>query len=138
LWAFWAIEAAAILGISAISSRGINDVPFCEATSRWATVDTLPFHFAPLSETPDFNSPGSLLSALRPGEDDSAAYTSVTVSTVEESDLRCVSIESVTVETNKKGEQQTNKTNVVKNLLFDRDSFEKLLRMAQPAANQTL
>jgi hypothetical protein len=138
LWAIWGIEAAAILGISAISARGINDVPFCEATGRWATEVTLPLHFAPLSDTAEFNSPGSLLGALSPAEDDSAAYTTVSVSTVEESDLRCVSIESVTVETNKKGEEQTNKTNVVKNLLFDRDSFEKLLRIAQPAANQEL
>ena len=136
LWAIWGIEAVAIFGIGAFMAHTVTDVPFCEATDRWSTETTLARHFAPLGEAPELNSPTSLLGALHPAEDASAAYTAVSVATVEESDLRCVSVESVTVEIDKDGKEETNKTSIVKNLLFDRHSFEKLMQLAeaQPAA----
>lgn len=136
LWAIWGIEAIAIFGIGGLMAHTVTDVPFCEATDRWATETALARRFAPLSEMSEFTSPTSLLGALRPAEDGSAAYTAVSVATVEESDLRCVSLESVTVETDKDGKEETNKKSVVKNLLFDRHSFEKLMQLtqAQPAA----
>jgi hypothetical protein len=131
LWAIWGIEALLIVGIGTGFAHTITDAPFCEDTGQWTTETKLPTHFAPLPSDPDINSPGSLLAALRPVEDNTRAYTTVAVATAEGSELRCVSLERVTVETDKDGKDKTSEMRVVKNLLMDRDSFEKLMRMGQ-------
>lgn len=133
LWAIWAIEAVVIIGVGAISAGGIIDVPFCEDTGQWTKESALPSHFATI-DSPNVTSPGALLQALQPNGDSPNAYTEVSVATAEGSELRCVSLNSVVVETNKDGKDETKKQTIVKNMLFDRDSFERLMQLAQPAA----
>lgn len=133
LWAIWGIEALVIIGLGSISAHGVIDVPFCETTGKWTTENTLPEHFAPL-ESPAVDSPSSVLQSLQPNGDSPDAYTEVTVATAEGSELRCVSLNSVVVEKDKDGKEETEKQTIVKNMLFDRDSFERLMQMAQPSA----
>ena len=81
------------------------------------------------------DSPNSLLSALQPNGDSPGAYTEVSVATAQGSELRCVSLNSVVVETNKDGKEEAKKHTIVKNMLFDRASFERLMQLAQPATS---
>lgn len=133
LWAIWAIEAAVVIGLGTISAHGVIDVPFCETTGQWTTESTLPKHFRSI-ESVSGNSPSSLLQALQPEDDESPAYTEVSVATADGSELRCVSLSSVVVETDKDGKEDAEKTAIVRNMIFDRDSFERLMQLAQPAA----
>ena len=133
LWGIWGIEAIAIVGIGAVSARGMIDVPFCEATGQWTSESTLAERFAPL-DSPNVESPSALLQALRPNGDSPDAYTEVSVATAEGSELRCVSLASVVVEKDKDGKEETEKKDIVKYMLFDRDSFERLMQMGQPTA----
>ncbi len=132
LWAIWAIEAAVVVGIGTISAHGMTDVPFCETTGQWTTETTLARHFRAI-ESLSADSPSSLLQALQPEEEASPSYTEVSVATADGSELRCVSLSSVVVETDKDGKEDTEKTSIVRNMLFDRDSFERLMQLAQPA-----
>ena len=131
LWVIWAIEAAVIVGIGVISAGGVVDVPFCEDTGQWATETALPGQFATI-DSPSVDSPNSLLQVLQPNSSSPNAYTEVSVATSEGSELRCVSLNSVVVETDKDGKDDTKKQTIVKNMLFDRDSFERLMQLAQP------
>ncbi len=131
LWAIWAIEAVVVIGLGAISAGGVVDVPFCEDTGVWAKETALPRQFAAL-DTPSVDSPNSLLQALQPNDDSPGAYTEVSVATAEGSELRCVTLNSVVVETDKDGKEETKKHTIVKNMLFDRTSFERLMQLAQP------
>ena len=132
LWAIWGIEALVIVGIGTVSAHGVIDVPFCEDTGQWTTEETLPGHFAPV-DAPNVSSPSSLLQVLQPNVDSPDAYTEVAVATAEGSELRCVSLNSVTVEKDKDGKEETEKKTIVKNMLFDRDSFERLMQLGQPS-----
>ena len=131
LWAIWGVEAIVIVGIGTASAHGVIDVPFCEDTGQWAKERALPGQFA-LIESPSVDSPSSLLQALQPNGDSADAYTEVSVATAEGSELRCVSLNSVVVEKDKDGKEETNKQTIVKNMLFDRDSFERLMQLGQP------
>ncbi len=133
LWAIWAVEAVVIIGLGAISAGGVVDVPFCEDTGEWAKETALAKQFAAL-DAPSVDSPNSVLQALQPNGDSPGAYTEVSVATAEGSELRCVSLNSVVVETDKDGKEETKKHTIVKNMLFDRASFERLLQLAQPTA----
>ncbi len=133
LWGIWAIEAAVVVGIGTISAHGVIDVPFCEETGQWTTETTLARHFRSL-ESLSADSPSALLQALQPEDDASPAYTEVSVATADGSDLRCVSLSSVVVETDKDGKEETEKTSILRNMIFDRDSFERLMQIAQPTA----
>jgi len=130
LWAIWGVEALMIVGIGTVSAHGVIDIPYCEATRQWTSEKILPDHFEPLDSGPAVESPSSLLQALRPAADSPATYTEVAVATADGSDLRCVSLNAVTVETDKDGKEDTQKTSIVKHMLFDRDSFEKLMGLA--------
>lgn len=130
LWGIWGIEALLIVGLGAISARGLIDLPYCEATRQWTTETTLPEHFKPIDSSPAVNSPSSLLQALQPATESPDAYTEVSVATADGSDLRCVSLNTVTVSQNKDGKEETEKTSIVRNMLFDRDSFERLNSLA--------
>lgn len=131
LWAIWGIEAIVIVGIGTVSAHGVVDVPFCEDTGQWTTETALPEHFATI-ESPSVNSPSSLLEALHPNGDSPNAYTEVSVATADGSDLRCVSLNSVVVEKDKDGKEESKKQIIVKNMIFDRGSFERLMQLGQP------
>lgn len=131
LWGIWGIEALVIVGLGTISAHGVTDIPFCEKTGQWTTEETLAGRFAPTTEMSTVSSPGSMLQSLRSLEGAADFYTEVTVATAEGSELRCVSLDNVAVETDKDGKEEAKKTNIVKNMLFDRESFEKLLQMGQ-------
>lgn len=133
LWAIWGIEAVVIVGMGTISAHGVIDIPFCEDTGQWTTESVLQNHFEPLDAAPTVDSPRSLLQILKPAANPGQVYTEVAVATAEGSDLRCVSLNTVAVETDKDGKEDTEKTSIVKNMLFDRDSFEQLMRMATGA-----
>ena len=132
LWSIWGIEAIVIVGLGTVSAHGVIDVPFCEETGQWTTEKALPGHFAPL-ESPSVDSPSSLLQALQPSDDSSNAYTEVSVATAEGSELRCVSLNSVVVEKDKDGKEEKKKQSIVKNMLFDRDSFDRLMQLGEPS-----
>lgn len=132
LWAIWGVEAIVIIGGGVLLARGVIDVPFCEDTNQWATETVLPEQFA-LIESPSLDSPASLLRALQPNADSPKAYVEVSVATAEGSELRCVSLNNVIVETDKDGKEEEKKEAIVKNMIFDRDSFERLMKFGQPA-----
>ena len=48
------------------------------------------------------------------------------------SSLQRILRNSVVVETNKDGKEETKKHTIVKNMLFDRTSFERLMQIVQP------
>ena len=133
LWAIWGIEALVIVGLGVISAHGMIDLPFCEDTDQWTTETTLPSHFQPV-DVINVDSPNAILQALQPANDSPQAYAQVSVATAEGSELRCVSLDNVVVEVNKDGKEDTEKTSIVRNMLFDRDSFERLLELAKPVA----
>lgn len=58
-------------------------------------------------------------------EEKSPEYRQVTVAEADGSDLRCVTLKAVTVET-KDDKEELTVTDIVKNMLFDRPSFDKL------------
>lgn len=130
LWAIWGIEALMIVGIGTLGAAGVVDVPFCEDTGQWATDRKLDVRFSPLNEAAVPGSPASLLASLQPLNGDEAAFVEVTVATADGSDLRCVSLDNVVIETDKDGKQEAKSTCVVRHMLFDRDSFERLLRLS--------
>ncbi len=133
LWGIWGIEALVIIGLGTVSAHGLIDIPYCEETKQWTKESILPERFGPLDDVPKVDSPNSLLQALRPESDATPAYTEVAIATAEGSELRCVSVNAVSVETNKEGKEETEKTNIVKNMLFDRDSFERLMQLGGTA-----
>ena len=135
LWGIWSIEALIIVGISTLLAHSLIDLPFCEDTGQWTTEKALPEHFA-LIESPSVDSPRSLLHALRPNGDSPDAYTEVSVATAEGSELRCVSLNSVVVETDKDGKEEKKTQTIVKNMIFDRDNFDRLMQIGQPATAQ--
>ena len=132
LWTIWGIEAIVIVGLGTISAHGIIDLPFCEKTGQWTTETVLPARFM-LSDAPGIESPNSLLQSLRPDEGSSGPYTEVAVATAEGSELRCVSVNSVVVEVDKDGKEEKKTHNIVKNMIFDRDSFERLMQLGNPS-----
>ena len=134
LWAIWGLEALVIVGIGTFSAHGVIDVPFCEETRQWTTEKALSGQFAPVAETTRIDSPVALLQSLRPADGADGAYAEVSIATAKGSELRCVSLENVVVSVNDEGKEETEKSNIVKYMLFDRDSFENLMKLAQPAA----
>lgn len=134
LWAIWGIEALMIVGIGTLGAAGVVDVPFCEDTGQWATDRKLDIRFNPLNDAAVPGSPASLLASLQPLNGDEAAFVEVTVATADGSDLRCVSLDNVVVETDKDGKQEAKSTCVVRHMLFDRDSFERLLKLSPDSA----
>ena len=132
LWTIWGIEAFMIMGMATVSARGSIDIPFCETTDQWAIVEALPQHFKPVDSARAPETPRALLDALEPLEDPSATHSEVEVATVENSELRCVSLKTVEV-TIKDDKAETKDTEIVKYMLFDRHSFDQLMKLAQPA-----
>ena len=132
LWAIWGIEALVIVGLGTVSAHGIIDLPFCEKTGQWTTEKILPGRFN-LTDSPSIDSPNSVLQALQPNAEPSAAYTEVSVATAEGSELRCVSLNSVVVEVDKDGKEEKTTQNIVNKMIFDRDSFERLMQLGQPS-----
>lgn len=128
MWAIWGIEAAMILGLGSIGAAAVIDVPFCEDSNQWAEESTLAMRFKTVANATE--SPSAVLSALEALDETAAAYTEVKIATVEGSELRCVSLENVSVDVDKDGKESTSRSNMVKNMLFDRDSFERLLSLA--------
>ena len=136
LWAIWGIEALVIVGLGTISAHGVIDIPFCEKTGQWTTETVLPGRFT-LGDAPSIDSPNSVVHALQPSAESSAAYTEVTVATAEGSELRCVSLNNVVIEVDKDGKEEKTTQNIVKNMIFDRDSFERLMQLGQPSTAET-
>ena len=134
LWGIWGIEGLMIVGIGSVSAQGLIDVPYCETTRQWTTETILPERFKPIDAAPTVESPSALLQVLQPTQDLQDTYTEVAVATAEGSELRCVSVNSVTVKSKKDGKEETDKTSIVKHMLFDRASYDRLLQLAQTAS----
>lgn len=134
LWAIWGIEALMIVGIGTLGAMGVVDVPFCEDTGQWARDRKLDVRFQTLNDAVVPESPTSLLARLQPLNGDEAAFVEVTVATADGSELRCVSLDNVVVETDKDGKQEAKATTVVRHMLFDRESFERLLNISSESA----
>lgn len=125
MWSIWGLEAAMIVGIGTVSAHGVIAVPFCESTNQWTTESTLPTQFKALDSNQSLDSPLALLRALQPLDEESSEYTEISVAEADGSDLRCVTLKAVTVETKDDKEELTT-ADIVKNMLFDRSSFDKL------------
>lgn len=134
LWAIWGIEALMIVGIGTIGAMGIVDVPFCEDTGQWAENRRLNTRFKALGDAVVPESPTSVLASLQPLVGDEAAFVQVTVATADGSELRCVSLDNVVIEIDKDGKQEAKSTSLVRHMLFDRDSFERLLKLSPESA----
>ena len=134
LWAIWGIEALVIVGMGALGAHGVIDVPFCENTGQWTTETVMPKHFQPITDAQSLDSVQSVLHTLQPANDDVAEYTEVSLATADGSELRCVSLNQVTVEVDKDGKPDEKKTTIVKHMLLDRSSFDQLQRLGESAA----
>ena len=134
MWAIWGVEAVMIVGLGTFSAMGIIDIPFCEDTGQWAKDEKLAVRFKTVGDAASPESPMSLLGTLQPMAEASAAYAEVTIATADGSELRCVSLDNVVVNTDKEGKESSTKTSVVRHMLFDRDSFERLLSLSKTAA----
>lgn len=130
LWAIWGMEVSMIVGIGTLGAVGVIDVPFCEDTGQWARDRKLDARFRPLNDAVVPETPTSLLASLQPANDAETEFAEVTIATADDSELRCVSLVNVVVETDKDGKQEAKTTTLVRNMLFDRESFERLLRLA--------
>lgn len=133
LWAIWGIEALIIVGMGSLGAHGPIDIPFCEATGQWTKETVVPKHFQPIGDAQTLESPQSVLHSLQPADEAASEYTEVAVATAEGSELRCVSLNQVTVEVDKDGKAEAKKTELVRNMLLDRSSFEQLMRLGEPA-----
>ena len=134
LWAIWGIEALIIVGMGTLGAHGMIDLPFCETTGQWTKETVMPKHFQPIDDAQILESPQSVLHALQAANDDASEYTEVAVATADGSELRCVSLNQVTVEVDKDGKQEETKTTIVKHMLLDRSSFDQLMRLGESAA----
>ena len=129
LWAIWGIEGAVIVGMGTLGAHAATDVPFCEATDQWTEENTLATRFRAVDPARSIDSPSALLGALQPEHGTMGAFTEVTVFTAPGSELRCVTLDVVTLEYDDDGKEQKNKQTVVKQMIFDRGSFDKLMSL---------
>lgn len=133
LWAIWGIEAVIIIGMGALGAHGPIDIPFCETTGQWTKETVVPKHFQPIGDAQSLESPQSVLHSLQPADEAASEYTEVAVATADGSELRCVSLNQVTVEVDKDGKAEEKKTELVRYMLLDRSSFDQLMRLGEPA-----
>ena len=129
LWAIWGIEGAVIVGLGALGAHTVTDMPFCEATNQWTKENTLATRFRAVDPSQPIDSPSALLGALVPEHGTTGAFAEVTVFTAPGSELRCVTLDSVTLEYDDDGKEEKNKKTVVKQMIFDRGSYDKLMSL---------
>lgn len=138
LWVIWGIEAIIIVGMGTLGAHAATDVPFCEATNQWTEENTLGTRFRAVDPSVSIDSPSALLGMLAPEHGTTGAFSEVTVFTAPNSELRCVTLDVVTLEYDDDGKEQKNSKTIVKQMIFDRGSFDKLMdlngeRVAEPA-----
>ncbi len=129
LWAIWGIEGAIIVGMGTLGAHAATDVPFCETTNQWTTENTLGTRFHVVDPQQTIDSPSALLGLLQPEHGTTGAFTEVTVFTAPGSELRCVTLDVVTLEYDDDGKEEKNKQTVVKQMIFDRVSYDKLMSL---------
>ncbi len=135
LWAIWGIEAAIIVGMGTLGAHAATDVPFCEASNQWTEENTLATRFRVVDPAQPIESPSALLGALQPEHGTTGTFSEVTVFTAPGSELRCVTLDAVTLEYDDDGKEQKNKQTIVKQMIFDRGSFDKLMSLnGEPVA----
>lgn len=136
LWAIWGIEGAIIVGMGTVGAHAATDVPYCEATNQWTTEDVLGTRFRAIDPLRQIDSPSAMLSVLVPDDGSAGAFSEITVFTAPGSELRCVSLDVVTLEYDDDGKETKNKKTVVKQMLFDQGGFDKLMNLdRQPSAD---
>ena len=86
-----------------------------------------------IGDAQSLESPQSVLHSLQPADEAANEYTEVAVATADGSELRCVSLNQVTLEVDKDGKAEEKKTELVKYMLLDRSSFDQLMRLGEPA-----
>ncbi len=128
LWTIWGIEATLIVGMGTVTAHGVIDVPYCETTNQWCTEKTLEHKYQALEASQSLDTPEQVLNSLKPLDEKSFVYTEVTVASAEGSNLRCVSLAAVSVEL-KDNKEETTSNDLVKNMIFDAVSFDKLLAL---------
>lgn len=134
LWFIWGVELLMIVLLGMLAAHAMTSDPFCEATGQWTTRTNLPRRFTPLPDDATIESGSAVPGMLSPVPDDSPAYTEVSLFSAEGSELRCVTLQGVTVEIDKDGKEDASKRVIAHQLLLDRDSFDKLQRMGETAA----
>ena len=113
------------------------DIPFCETTGKWTKEDVLGARFQSIPEGTSLESPSAVLQALQPESDSSTSFAEVTTYTAEGSELRCVTLNQVAVQLDKDGKEETEKVEIVRNMIFDRGSFDRLMQLAGGGSFQT-
>ncbi len=135
LWVIWGIEGTVIVGMGALGAHSVTDMPFCEATNQWTKENTLATRFRAVDPSASLDTPSALLGALEPEHGTTGAFSEVTVFTAPNSELRCVTLDVVTLEYDDDGKEQKNNKTVVKQMVFDRGSFDQLMRLnGEPVA----
>ena len=135
LWVIWGIEGLVIVGMGALGAHTVTDMPFCEATNQWTKENTLATRFRVVDPATSIDSPSALLGLLEPEHGTTGAFSEVTVMTAPNSELRCVTLDVVTLEYDDDGKEEKNKKTVVKQMIFDRGSFDKLMSLnGEPVA----
>ncbi len=136
LWTIWAIEGVVIVGMGAAGAHVATDVPFCEATNQWTEENTLGTRFRAVDPSISIDSPSALLGILEPEHGTTGTFSEVTVFTAPNSELRCVTLDVVTLEYDDDGKEEKNNTTVVKQMIFDRGSYDKLMSLnSEPVAS---
>ncbi len=135
LWVIWGIEGVIIVGGGTILAHSVTDVPFCETTNQWTEENTLATRFRLVDPNQVIETPSALLAVLEPEDGTTGAFSEVTVMTAPGSELRCASLDVVTLEYDDDGKEQKNKNTIVKYMLLDRASYDSLMALnSEPVA----
>jgi hypothetical protein len=142
LWGVWAVEAATIVGFATILPwRRVRKAIYCEACERWATKVETVQPFVPVGDPKGLRGrleSGDLaaLAQLDPIGDDALDYSRFILKWCDTCDgLDLLSVKSISLVKNSKGELQEKETVVVENLHIDREARDLIaaLRPAPPA-----
>ena len=138
LYVLWTIEALIIVGMAALMPYGdVASEPYCETCGRW------PEREIPERKMGYATDPGLLKTSLEGGDMDALAqlgpvgdnaYTEIELKACQScKQIAWLKVENVTVTLDKKGKEQTEKSEIVSNLILRADLMEKVRGLQPPA-----
>lgn len=130
LWTFWIVEALIVVIATSVIANDSTDIPFCEDVNEWAIETNFEHAFYPIQSAENIKFPHELLNQLRPLDQESNQYGTLSVSSVDDSSLRCVSFNHVSIQMDK-DEEKITKDVVIKYMLFDLGNYAKLLEIVK-------
>ena len=138
LYLVWLGEAITVIGgITYITYSSLKNTPFCEESDAWAERRSVLGTFAPLANNAQFKSTisrggFSAFNELKPLQPGNNRFTTLELFECD----RCknffvLNVDDVEIKTNNKGEQKTNITSVVSNLIVTPSILSGLRRLIE-------